>query len=229
MPRTFAEWIDYLVGGKNTTVGKIERARLANALIEQKTAIVKGLKAAAIAANELMNVRNEADRRVLQERVEQEKASLELLRLQTERLQIEADRLKVEEEIAQRQALRDDRIKTQQLEETRRQVLLLNEISPPPIPAPPPSPEVKDPVEQAIEDHRTQLSARNAIKQNTISDFLSELVVIYNARMDDDEKASRIRALMETYRQDAEKLPTKVRTFLNEVENRAVEGEVVND
>lgn len=47
--------------------------------------------------------------------------------------------------------------------------------------------------------------------------------------MDDTEKAARIRALMEAYRQDLDGLPAEVREFLSWVENQATEGDIVND
>src|SRR5262249_54630439 len=78
----------------------------------------------------------------------QEGRSAALAQHQNE-LRAELESLRLEEEIARVRTVRDQRLTTEKLEETAKQVRLLNEINPPPEP-----PKQKDPAKQVIDDHR---------------------------------------------------------------------------
>jgi hypothetical protein len=196
------------IGGENSPRGKLEKAEWANLLVKQKTALMENLKAAAMAAIDLQRVQDAAGRQVLQDDVERERASIELLKLR-------AEQLRLEEGIAQQQALRDERIQTQRLEEIRKQFKLLNEIEPRPAPLPA---TPADAVKQAIGDHRQQFKAKATAKQLVISDFLRELQKVFRANLEDPVKAVRIRAVLEAYKQEVEALPKEIRQFVERVE-----------
>jgi hypothetical protein len=183
----------------------------ANKLVQQKTALLQNLKGAALALNDLHHIQQEAQRKVLEECVRHEQLEVERLRLKTEKF-------KLEEEIAQQQALQEARATTRQLEETRKQVRLRNDINPPDPVKPVEQVETIDPFKEAIASHRRQFKAKATAKQHVISDFLKELQKIFRANIEDTVKAARIRVVMEAYKQEMDALPKVIREFLDEVE-----------
>jgi hypothetical protein len=183
----------------------------ANKLVQQKTALLQNLKGAALALNDLHHIQQEAQRKVLEECVRHEQLEVERLRLKTEKF-------KLEEEIAQQQALQEARATTRQLEETRKQVRLRNDINPPDPVKPVEPVETIDPFKEAIASHRRQFKAKATAKQHVISDFLKELQKIFRANIEDTVKAARIRVVMEAYKQEMDALPKVIREFLDEVE-----------
>lgn len=204
--RTWLEWINGVDVQTLQFQQKYAATGYANSLVQQRTVLIRNLKDMIIAIGELEHVEIDTQLKLLQGRVA-------LQRLETEQFRLEAERLKLEEEIAQRLALRDGRIETLQLEETSRQAELLAQLQPPPPPEKP-----KDPVKQAIANHRGQLRAKATAKQCVISDFLRDLQKIFRANVEDTEKAARIRAVLEAYKQEREALPRSIREFLDQVE-----------
>ena len=203
--RTFWEWIRGIDLESMQVQQKLRAGEQADRLLQQRLAFIRHFQEVARAMQQTEDAQIARRQRMLQAYLEE---------------------LKLEEEIARQQALRDERLKTQQLEETRKQTRLLNEINPP---APPRLRKQKDPVKQAIDDHRDHLRARNTVKQRTISDFLFRLRKLYDGKMDDTEKAARIRALMDAYRQEFDGLPTEVRKFLDWVEDEPEQKKAVNE
>jgi hypothetical protein len=187
---------------------KYNAQHYANVLIKQRTELVQNLKAMILEMGKLENVELETQLKLLKARVEFQKLA------NVER-QLEVERLKLEEEIAKMHALQQGHIETLQLEETNRQVRLLAEINPPP---PAPEPTKKSRVKQAISDHRNEFRAKATAKQLVLSDFLKELQKVFRANVEDSEKAARIRAVMEGYKQEVEALPRGIREFLERVE-----------
>lgn len=203
-PRTLGEWWDEFTGRDLVTKRldeKHEACGQANKLVQQRTALMQNLKSMLVATGELEHVELETQRKLREARVE-------LLKLDAEELQLE-------EEIAERQALREERLRTQELEEAKKQAKLLADLEPPPPPEPP-----EDPAQKAIADYREQVQTRSTAKQLVISDFLTAVRQVYDANLDDTEKVLRIRAVLEDYKQDFEALPYEVRCYVEWVEKR---------
>jgi hypothetical protein len=188
-----------------------------NIFLQQKLDALQKLKAAALSANELRNVHEEAKLKAFEARVKQSQAELQLQR-------IEAERLKLEEETAHRQALREERLNTLRLEANREQRRLLNEINPPPPPPPPapvlpPAPEKpEDEVKRALKTHRQRVKVKASASQLLITDFVKEALKVFRANEEDAVKAVRIRTLLDIFQKDVDALPKKIRAFLEEAE-----------
>lgn len=178
-PRTLLEWWLEVDLQAQQIESKLRAGDRADQLLRQRLEVLRRYLAVAKTMNEAKDVQVEQHQKKL-------RAHLETLKL--------------EEEIARQQALRDERIRTDQLEETRKQTRLLNEINP----APPVQPV--DPVKQAVDDHRRQFKVKATTKQLVISDFLKELQKAFRADVEDTVKTARIRAVMEAYRQEVDAL-----------------------
>lgn len=198
--RTFWEWIRGLDLENAQIQQKLRAGEQADKLLQQRLIVIRHFQEVAETMQEAEDVQIARRQKLLQAYLEE---------------------LKLEEEIARQQALRDERIRTLQLEETRKQARLLNEINPP---AALPPAKQGDPAKQAIDDHRRQFKVKATAKQLVISDFLKELQKVFRAHVDDVEKAARIRAVLEAYKQEIDALPKVMREFLEEVE----QGEVLN-
>lgn len=204
--RTWLEWIAGADVQTRQLQEKWAATGHANSFVQQRTVLLQNLKAMVLAMGDLEHVELDAQLRLLQGRIA-------LQRLEAEQLKLEAERLKLEEEIAQRQALKEGRIETLQLEEVNRQAKLLAQLQPAA-----PEPKKQSQVKQAISEHRNQFRAKATAKQLVLSDFLHELQKVYRANVEDSEKAARIRAVLEAYKQEPEALPRPIRDFLERVE-----------
>jgi hypothetical protein len=78
-----------------------------------------------------LNAELDAQLTVIQKRISRQK-------LEVEQLGLEAERLEVQEQISQRAALAEGRLKTEQLQEARKQALLIEAAQPPPPQVTPP-------------------------------------------------------------------------------------------
>lgn len=165
-------------------------------LIEQRTAQAQRLTAMVRATCELERTR-------LEIQVKTRQTQLELRRF-------DAEELRLEDDIQQRLALRKARLHTEALGEASKQAQLLTAMQPPAKP--------KTQAELVIEErNRTRTRAR--AKQSVVSDFLAEIERIYGRHISQSEKAMRIRAVVEAYRQDPDHLPVHIRKFLEQVED----------
>jgi hypothetical protein len=228
--RTLPDFLAELTGA--SVQRKVYKAQWANAFLKEKTALVLNLKAAAIAVTELANVRAEANRRLLDEQVAQEKASVELLKLQAERLRLEEQisrdqalketRLSTQtlaeetkrDEIADQEALRKERVKTERLQEKRRRAGLKEEKQPEP------EPKAQNEAEKVVDGVRQRLRTRAAATQNLISDFLEDAQKLYRSNMPDAEKAVRVHAILHDYNQHFSALPQEIQDLVNSVEGQ---------
>jgi len=190
-PRTFWEWWQNVDLQAQQMEKKLRAGNQADQLLQQRLGILRQYL-------DIAKTMHEAKEAQMEQHQKKLRGYLETLQL--------------EEAIAEQQALRDERIKTHQLEEARKQNQILAELQPPPPVKP------VDPVKQAVNNHRRQLKAKATATQLVISDFLKELQKVFRANVEDTVKATRIRAVLETYKQEVDALPKGIRAFLEEVE-----------
>lgn len=191
--RTFWEWIRGIDLEDAQVQQKLRAGEHADRLLQQRLALIRHFQEVARAMQEAEDAQIARRQKMLQAYLEE---------------------LKLEEAIAQQQALREQRIKTQQLEETRKQVHLLNEINPPP------PVEPVDPMKEAIDTHRSQLRAKATAKQLVLCDCIKAVHEIYHsADFEAAEKAAQIRLVTEAYNQELDVLPKEVREFVASVES----------
>lgn len=215
----FLEWFFSIDTEKIQLRHKYEATEHGRRLIAQRTALVQELKTMVLAMGDLQNIEVDTKLKTERGRLELQRLKTEQLRLEAEQLKLEAERLELEEQIAQRAALADDRLRTEQLQETTKQARLRASLEPPP-PPPPPEPK-EDPSEKMIAEFREHFQTRATARQVVISDFLKELRQLYDSSLDDSEKALRIRVVVETYRQEPEAVPREIREFLERFDSDA--------
>lgn len=218
--RTFGEWIRGEDIQQTQVHAKLKAGEQAKALLTQRLAILRDVEQVAGFKHEAAIKEAERQRQLLEKRIEIKRleqlatAGLETKvaeaelerRLLKEQLEIQ----KLQEEIARREALKPERLRTDQIAEANKQTLLLQEGQPPKKKA--------DDSRKVFAEHRRQLRAVSAERQKLISDFLKEIQKVYAADLEDDEKAVRIRTSMEAYKQDIDVLPAAVREFVFAVE-----------
>lgn len=201
--RTFWEWVRGLDLEDLQIQQKLRAGEHADRLLQQRLALIRHFQEVA--------------------RAMQAAEDAQIARRQ-ELLQAYFEELKLEEEIARQQALRDERIRTRQLEETKKQVRLLNEINPPP------PVEPVDPLKEAIDTHRSQLRAKATAKQLVLCDCIKAVHEIYHsADFEAAEKAAQIRLVTEAYNQELDVLPKEVREFVASVESGEYDAREEND
>lgn len=191
--RTFAEWLCDVDVEAEQMEKKRKAGDRAAQLLKQRLELIRQFQEIAKTTHEAEEVQIERRRK---------------------RLEAYRDTLKLEEEITEQLALQAERVKTKQLEEASRQRLLLQEMEPPALPPPP-----EDPGQKTINEVRSNARTRAAAKQFLISDCLDQVWLIYRSEMEEDEKAFRIRAVMDAFRQDPEVLPPKVRRLIERVDS----------
>lgn len=193
--RTFSEWLRGLDLQAIQIERKLRVGNAADQLLRQRLDLIRRLQEVARLRYEAAEVQMTQRQALLQSHLEQ---------------------LELEEKIGQLEALKEKRIETLRLEEAKKHMRLLNDISPP---APQPTPKQKDPLKQAIANHRRRVKAKATAKQLDISDFLKALQKVFRANVEEGIKAARIRAVMETYNQEMDALPREIRKFVERVEN----------
>jgi len=187
--RTFTEWLRGLDLYAIQVEQKLRAGNAADQLLRQRLDLIRQLQAVARLRYEAAQAQMAQHQSLLRARLEQ---------------------LELEEKIVQLEALKEKRIETLQLEEAGRQAQLLAQFQP--------EPKKKSLVKQAINEHRQVFRAKASAKQLVLSDFVQELQKVYRANVEDSEKAARIRAVLEAYKQETEALPRDVREFLERVE-----------
>ena len=205
-PRTVWEWLDPGFVTKQVNQ-KLLFGNIADSLIEQRLRVIN--RAEEIRAKQWHAEQEEMTRR--RQRLEED---LKLLRLQ--------------EEMEQLEALRQARLTTQRLEETRKQKELLDSMQPPePEPAEPVADE--DPLTTEAERHRSYVRARTGVKLSLLSDALEQIRDIFtDAFLERGEKTARIHAVLDTYNLDLDALPDEVCDFLEGTANPD-DGVTTND
>ena len=198
--RTFLEWMQGLDLEAIHIQKKLRAGQQADQLLVQRLALIRKYQ-------EMVKAVREAQ--------ETQQADMER---QTKLLRAHLEQLKVEEEIAQQHALREERLKTLQLEQTAKNTRLLAAINPPAAVLPPEQTD-EDRARKVIDKQLLEFQTRAVARQRLITDFMKELRWAYDAPIENAEKALRIRAVMEAYRQGEEVLPMEVRSFLRQAED----------
>jgi hypothetical protein len=197
-PRTFWEWLRDVDLRAQEMERKLKAGHYADQLLQQRLALIRHYI-------EVAKTMHQAKEIALAQYKQELEAHLEVLKL--------------EEEIAQQQALKDERIKTQQMEEELKQARLRDKINPPPPPVP------EDPWKKFIREQLDTVRARAEAKQALISALLDEVRRIYDAKFDDNQKVLQIRAVLEAHKQDFDALPPEVREFIDRVESGESDGD----
>lgn len=191
--KTFTEWL--------FKEDPNEAARQARAFAGQQARELLALREQFL---ELMREESKAKRFVLQQELE--------VRLDVKRAELEWHRLSkaVEEERSETEAIEAQRY-IRRLEEAHKVKALL-EGSPTSGQSKQGNPEV--------EKMRRRFSEKSEAQQALIDDFRQKLASIVLSDFDDEEKAQRIRLVLEIYKFGREVLPEQIRRFLETVEER---------
>jgi hypothetical protein len=206
--RTFWEWLRDVDIYAQQIEHKLRAGNYADQLLRQRLAAIRQSIELAKSMQEAMQV-------AIQQHEQRLEAEIRIAKL-------EAEKLQVEEEAARQQALREERLQTERLREQAKQARLREEINPTP---PPLAPEPENPWTAYIRRQREEFQARSQAKQAILSDFLDEVQTVFDADLDASEKAVRIRTILETYKQDLDLLPRRIRELVELVESGEYEQE----
>ena len=174
--RTFEEWINGVDIHAQQLAQKREASDTAHALMKNHVEIVYSVLAIAEKANQV-----------------------ELAKLQTE-----LAKLKIRDEMQERNALRELRLDTQRLLEQKRQEKLREPEPPPPLPE----------RERVLHEHRQDRQARTRAGREHVEDFLQEVALVCESRASIHERALQLRNILSAFEMGDEELPADARWIL---------------
>lgn len=170
-------------------------------LLNQRNQLLQAMQTLAMQAAAVENV--EAEKRLAQRR------------RYVEFLELDAKREHLENQIVEERATRATRLESRQLKELAKLQRLRAELLPPPA-----LPKPKNKTERSeVSEHRRRLRSKAEADQKLITDCLQTARTIFEAPdTEPGEKVLRIRATLETYKQDPDALPRDISEFLRNVE-----------